>query len=121
MTCTNFRVGWMRKPTKKRLQDIFSPDRNSKPEFLEHKEESKLLILMSDRHGDTQTIAVGEGNRGYICYEHSSVDSLISQCIYTLECSTCEEKSAELVCCDKFQYGYRISIRVVWTAAYSLM
>ena len=57
---------------------------------------------MFSRHGDIQTIAVGETNRGHTCYEHSRVDSNISPCIYTLECSSCEEESAQLVCCDKF-------------------
>jgi hypothetical protein len=93
----------MRKTTKKkRLQDIFSHDRNSNPKSLAYTAVINFSTLMFDRHGDIETIAVGERNRGHTFYEHSNVDSHVSPCIYTLEFSSCEEEGAQLVCCDKF-------------------
>jgi hypothetical protein len=48
-TCTNYRVGWMRKTTKKRLQALVSRDRNSNPESLEYIEAVNVSMLMFGR------------------------------------------------------------------------
>ena len=87
---------------KKLLQDIFSQDRNSNPESLACTAVINFSTLMFGRHGDTENSAVGERNSGHNCYEYFSLDSHFSLCIYTLEFSSCEEESAQLVCCDKF-------------------
>lgn len=97
-----FSCGLDEENRKKRLQVIFSQDRNSNPESLAYTSAINFSTLMFGRHGDTETIAVRDRNSGHNFYEYYSVDSHISSCIYTLECSSFEEETAQLVCCDRF-------------------
>jgi hypothetical protein len=83
-----FSGGLVEENHDKLLQNIFSQDRNSNPESLAYTAVINFSTLMFGRHGDTETIAVGERNRGHNCYECSSVDSHISPCIYTFEFSS---------------------------------
>lgn len=103
--CNNvykFSCGLDEENHKKQLQDIFSQDRHSNPDSLAYTAVIHFSTLIFAGHGNNQTIAVGERNRGHTCCEHSSVDFRISPCIYTLQYSSYEDYSnlLQIAYCD---------------------